>query len=570
MPYLGKTPSQATRQRYYKTASGGETSISGTMTTGGTLTFNDGEFVDVSVNGVALVAGTDYNTNTANTIAGLSALSANDQVEIIVYDTFSVFGGNVDGDFNINNGNLSLGDSDKIRLGASQDLLIYHDSLNSYIQDTGTGNLRVDASQIQFRNAGGTENLALFTGQGAVNLFHDNTSRLLTTSSGVDITGGFTATDGSTITTADNNAQLTLTSTDTDANSGPRLDFIRNPSQAGADNDFLSAILHRGYNDAGTPELITYAEANVQIIDASDGSEDARFYINTMVAGSGRSRLNILPSETVFNDDSVDVDFRVESDAKTAAFFVEGGGGTDGFIGLNTSTPQKMLHLVKNDSDGIMIFDADGNTTDHQIVFAKDYGTGGTSGGNYFGVGIDGSENDFIIAFDANSQASLAADKILSLTHDGNLAVDGSSSTGGADYAEYFEWSDGNSSSEDRRGYSVVLDGNKVRKATADDAATSIIGVVSATPAYIGDSAWKDWQGKYEKDDYGNYVLEDGERKVSSNFDDTKVYVPRQERKEWGVIGLMGKLRIRKGQPTGDRWLKLRDISDSVEEWLVR
>ena len=108
MPYLGKTPSQATRQRYYKTASGGETSISGTMTTGGTLTFNDGEFVDVKLNGVSLVAGTDYNTTTANTIGGLSALSANDQVEIIVYDTFSVFGGNVDGDFNLNNGTMTL------------------------------------------------------------------------------------------------------------------------------------------------------------------------------------------------------------------------------------------------------------------------------------------------------------------------------------------------------------------------------------------------------------------------------------------------------------------------------
>ena len=109
MPYLGKTPSQATRQRYYLTASGGETSISGTMTTGGTLTFNDGEFVDVKLNGVSLVAGTDYNTTTANTIGGLSALAANDQVEIVVYDTFSVFGGNVDGDFTINNGTLTAG-----------------------------------------------------------------------------------------------------------------------------------------------------------------------------------------------------------------------------------------------------------------------------------------------------------------------------------------------------------------------------------------------------------------------------------------------------------------------------
>ena len=112
MPYIGKSPSQATRKRYYKTASGSETSISGTMTVGGTLTFTDGEFVDVSVNGVALVAGTDYNTDTANTIAGLSALSANDQVEIVVYDTFSVFGGNVDADFTVSNGTLTAGTVD--------------------------------------------------------------------------------------------------------------------------------------------------------------------------------------------------------------------------------------------------------------------------------------------------------------------------------------------------------------------------------------------------------------------------------------------------------------------------
>ena len=33
---------------------------------------------------------TDYNTTTANTIGGLASLAANDVVEIIVYDVFSV------------------------------------------------------------------------------------------------------------------------------------------------------------------------------------------------------------------------------------------------------------------------------------------------------------------------------------------------------------------------------------------------------------------------------------------------------------------------------------------------
>ena len=106
MAYLGRSPSQGVRNRYYFTASGGETSVSGALT-GGTLTFTDGNYVDVNLNGVTLVAGTDYNTSTANTIAGLSALTASDVVEIVVYDVFSVFSGNVNSDFSVG-GNLSV------------------------------------------------------------------------------------------------------------------------------------------------------------------------------------------------------------------------------------------------------------------------------------------------------------------------------------------------------------------------------------------------------------------------------------------------------------------------------
>ena len=54
------------------------------------------------------------------------------------------------------------------------------------------------------------------------------------------------------------------------------------------------------------------------------------------------------------------------------------------------------------------------------------------------------------------------------------------------------------------------------------------------------------------------------------SFDDTKTYVSREDRQEWDAIGMVGKLRIRKGQITGTRWIKMRDISDTVEEWLVR
>ena len=154
---------------------------------------------------------------------------------------------------------------------------------------------------------------------------------------------------------------------------------------------------------------------------------------------------------------------------------------------------------------------------------------------------------------------------------DGNGYCDGSFSGGGADYAEYFEWTDGNSSDEDRRGMTVVLDGNKVKLSTSSDSADDIIGVVSASPVVVGDGAYMAWNGKYLRDEYGAYDLdENGERKLNPSYDDTKTYVTREDRKEWDTIGMVGKLRIRKGQKTGTRWIKMRDTSAFTEEWLVR
>lgn len=90
MSYLGKSPTSGVRNRYYFTASGSETSLSGGDDNSKTLRFTDGSVVDVFLNGVLLVAGTDYNTTTANTIGGLAALTAGDIVEILVFETFAV------------------------------------------------------------------------------------------------------------------------------------------------------------------------------------------------------------------------------------------------------------------------------------------------------------------------------------------------------------------------------------------------------------------------------------------------------------------------------------------------
>ena len=294
MPYLGKTPSQATRQRYYKTASAGDTSVSGTMTTGGTLTFTDGEFVDVSVNGVALVAGTDYNTSTANTIAGLSALSAGDQVEIVVYDTFSVFSGDVDSNMSVG-GNLSV---------------------------TGTATLTGNADFNGDLDVDGTTNLDVVDIDGAVDM-----------ASTLQVDGAITSSAGATITTADNTVQLTLKSTDADANNGPILDLIRD-SASPADGDEVGVIRFKFDDDAG--EVNTAARFTAKINDASNGTEDGELEIVTLINGSSRSRIEMLPTETVINEDSVDVDFRVESNGDANLLKVDAGNDV---LGIGAASP---------------------------------------------------------------------------------------------------------------------------------------------------------------------------------------------------------------------------------------
>ena len=297
MPYIGRsTDGFGVRNRFIYLASSGDTSVSGADANGATLTFTDGAYVDVYLNGVLLKPTTDYNTSTAGTIAGLSALNTNDEVTVVVYDVFTV------GDM---------------------------------VSATSGGAF-----------------------QGAV-----------------DFVSGFTASDGSTITVDDNSDNLTLTSTDADANGGPNLKLYRNSSSP-ADGDMIGQIDFEGRND--NSQDIVAASIRSVIDDVSDGTEDSRLIFETITGGSAIEPLRFKPGETIFNEGSADIDFRVEGATSTHAFFVK---GDDSNIGIGTSTPDRMgsanqrgivtiasnsyavFELVNGDSDG------DGNVSTINFVF---------------------------------------------------------------------------------------------------------------------------------------------------------------------------------------------------------
>jgi len=79
-------------------------------------------------------------------------------------------------------------DNAKIRLGTGNDLQLFHDGSNSYITETGTGDLRLRATNLVIQSAT-EESLANFTADGAVTLYYDNSAKIATKSDGVDITG---------------------------------------------------------------------------------------------------------------------------------------------------------------------------------------------------------------------------------------------------------------------------------------------------------------------------------------------------------------------------------------------
>ncbi len=172
MPYIGRSQKFGVRTVFHFLATNGQTSVSGSDADGKSLSFADGNYIDVYLNGVRLKSGEDYNTSTANTVAGLTAMNANDEVNIVVYDAFSVAdtvkaseGGTFSGDVTTTGTFNATGDT-----AAGDDASMGHTSAEGLIL-TGQGT----TNDVTIKNDADTSVIQIPTGTDDVNFTDDVT-----------------------------------------------------------------------------------------------------------------------------------------------------------------------------------------------------------------------------------------------------------------------------------------------------------------------------------------------------------------------------------------------------------
>jgi len=276
-------------------------------------------FVDSLTTTGAITVGGDLTVNgTTTTVATTNMVVADNLIEL-------------------NNGASSNSNDSGIVIerGSTGDNAIFawDESADTFVLGTttatgsSTGNLTITDGALQAGSldisgnidVDGTTNLDVVDIDGAVDM-----------ASTLQVDGAITSSDGMIITTADNTDTLTLVSTDGDASGGPVLDFYRNSSSP-ADNDTIGKITFRGRND--NSQDVDYGVIDLNIVDASDGTEDGVIFIRAMTGGTLTEYMRFDPASggIVLNDGSADLDFRVETNAEANAFKIDGGSETAAF-----------------------------------------------------------------------------------------------------------------------------------------------------------------------------------------------------------------------------------------------
>ena len=157
--------------------------------------------------------------------------------------------------------------SNTFNLGDSADLRLYHDGNNSVIDDTGTGELRLQSDALRLSSPSSSETYMTATQNGGVDLYYDNVKKFSTQSDGI---------------------QLHSTATDSSAN--PIIEFYRDSSSP-ADADYLGQLKFKGDNDAGASK--NFVKISAKSADVSADEEDGVLEVTVMNNGTQDNVLRI-------------------------------------------------------------------------------------------------------------------------------------------------------------------------------------------------------------------------------------------------------------------------------------
>jgi|MDSZ01.2.fsa_nt_gb hypothetical protein len=303
----------------------------------------------------------------------------------------------------ISSGNLILGDSsgsssDRIKLGASGDLEIYHDGTHSRIDDTGTGDLRLRSDKLQLQNPTGEE---YFVGNsnGSVELYFDDSKKFETTSTGVQVTGNVNIPQANNLTTG---SVITTSSTALTAVDSGMAVF-------GTSNDFR--IYHNGShsfldNSNGVGNLILYANGTNSVVIQPVVGE------NSIVANSNSSVELFFNNSKKFETTANGADFTVASGGQVNIF----GSGSDN--GLRISGPQSASSAClffntnhQNVSGGTDQYTVQCGGANHTLMFKH----GDTTGNVVFEL----DDTEHVRIPQDNKALKIGASQDLQLTHTG-------------------------------------------------------------------------------------------------------------------------------------------------------
>jgi hypothetical protein len=178
---------------------------------------------------------------------------------------------------------------------------------------------------------------------------------------------------------------IVLESTNADANP-PFLRFQKNGSSP-ANNDEIAAVQFYADDDGGN--VFVAGQIKVYSDNVSDGSEASSITFSNINAGSANNCMQFNPTETVFNESSVNRDFRVESDDNANMLFVDGGNNRVSF-GANDMTNTVNIAASSSTAIGLTIKNTENSKSGELNVLGSGYAAHGANAGQLWLYNADG------------------------------------------------------------------------------------------------------------------------------------------------------------------------------------